>query len=225
LMIPSLLKYLNGRRSFSIASVALMILLIPFLALYIVSPKFTVASIESQFAKGSTATLWAMIDGNFQTGGFGPLVERLDPAAASRTFRKLPVISPTLLLIVFGAAGSFLFFKARLDRPHRFLSFYGLTLVIFFLWSPAWSPQWILHLIPIALLVLPYSPGLLIVTTLILVNLLEWPLLLSRGLFYTYPLTISLRLIIMILLGLSFYQASKEASGLQDSHPKEFFGN
>jgi hypothetical protein len=216
LMIPALLRSLNLRRSITIALVAIGMLLAPVLVLFAISPIFTRASLESQSMRGSTATIWALVDGNYLAGGFGPLVERLDPSKATQTFRNPAVISQYLLLGIFGAAGLYLFLKSHLDTLRKTVAFYGLTLVIFFIWSSAWSPQWILHLIPVALLVLPYSPGLLIVTVLILANLLEWPLLLSRGMFFTYPVTILLRLFIMILLGYSFFQEMQPATNVKE---------
>ncbi len=210
LFIPALVRGTPRRRPVAIAAVALALFVVPILILYAISPAFTRATIASQSARGSTATIWAIIDGNYRAGGFGPLVERLDPARAYTTDRNPPVVPPYLALAVFGLVGLYFFLKANLDTPRKTLAFYGLTLVIFFLWSTGWSPQWILHLIPVILLTLPLSPGLLLLATLVLVNLLEWPVLLSRGLFYTYPLTIMLRFVLMIMLGYLFFKSTRE---------------
>lgn len=212
LLLPALIRALPPRRSIPIAGVTLALFCVPLLVLYAISPAFTQASLASQSARGSTATVWAILDGNYRAGGFGPLVERLDPANAYTSTRNPPVIPQYPLMAAFGALGLFLLVKAHLEDPARILAFYGLTLVIFFLWSSGWSPQWILHLIPIALLVLPASPGLMAIGVLEAVNLLEWPLLLSRGLFYTYPLTILLRLTLLLLLGVLFFQRSRTPS-------------
>jgi hypothetical protein len=50
----------------------------------------------------------------------------------------------------------------------------------------------------------------LLTFVLVLVNLLEWPLLLSRGLFSTLPLTILLRFGLMLLLGALFWRKTKD---------------
>lgn len=206
LLLPSILQSTNPRRVITIIAVVLVIFLSPFIILYQINPSFTSATLAAQSSRGSLETVWALIDGNLRTGGFGPLVERLDPKFAYESFRNPPAISPYFLLFIFGSAGFYLWFKAKLSTSLRILAFYGLTQVIFFLWSPAWSPQWILHLLPVMLLVLPFSPGLLLTAALVLVNLVEWPLLLSRGLFQTLPLTILARLGLMLLLGWMFYR-------------------
>lgn len=222
LLLPALALYLPRRRFIAIASVALALFIIPILALYAISPAFTSATLASQSTRGSVATVWALIDGNYGAGGFGPLIERLDPAKAYTSTRNPAVVPQYLLLALFGGLGLYLWLKARLKSPATMLAFYGVTLIIFFIWSSGWSPQWVQHIIPIALLILPWSPGLLLVATLVMVNLLEWPLLLSRGLFYTLPLTVLLRLFVFILLGILFYQKSREngilPAGPPDSH-------
>lgn len=211
LLLPALARTQPPRRTAVITATALGLFALPLIILYPISPAFTRAALSAQTARGSLQTVWALIDNNYRTGGYGPLVERLDPAMASVMTRNPPVISPYLLLVIFGGLGLFLWWRARLDTPAKIVAFAGLTMVIFFIWSPAWSPQWIQHLLPLALLTLPFSPGLLLMALLVLVNLLEWPLLLSRGLFYTFPLTILLRLFLMIVLGWLFYQGVSEA--------------
>ncbi len=82
-------------------------------------------------------------------------------------------------------------------------------MVLFFLWSPGYSPQWILFLLPLILLSLPVREGILISVVLTLVNLLEWPVMLSRGYFWSLNYLIPLRTSLMILLAFRFYQVSK----------------
>ncbi len=209
LILPVMLRTESPRRGAVIAGAALAVYLLPTLALYALSPAYTSASLVSQSARGSVETVWAILDGNYQTGNYGPELDRLDPAKAYQSTRNPAVVSPLALLAIFAAGGVYLFLKARLKTNRQALSFFGLTMVIFFIWSPAWSPQWVLYLIPLILLVLDVRLGLLTTAALVLVNLLEWPLLLSRGMFYTLPLTVSLRLILLILLGIQFYSGSR----------------
>ncbi len=210
LLLPALARTICPRRVAIIAVLAIVMLVAPVAVLYQMSPEFTRATLEIQSSRGSLETVWALIDGNYRTGGFGALVERLDPSYAYVTTRNPAVIDPFLVMLVFGALGFILFLKARLSTPSRTVAFFGVTMVIFFLSSPAWSPQWVQHLIPAALLVLPFSPGMLLTALLLLANLVEWPLLLSRGLFETLPLTILLRLFLMALLGYLFWKQTRE---------------
>jgi hypothetical protein len=169
------------------------------------SPDLSAASLRSQGSKGSWETIWALIDGNFNTGNFGPLVERADPAAASLP-RGNPARFPSAFtLIPFALLGGVLFFRARLTTPFQAAAFVGMTWAIFFLWSPGWSPQWVLYLLPLVLLVLPWREGVLAAIALILVNLLEWPVLLSRGFHQGLWATIPTRTLLIGLAAVLFY--------------------
>lgn len=206
LFLPALWKFLPRRRAVTITAVALALPLLVYGILWLASPQFTAASLQSQAAKGSWETVWALVDGNLQTGNFGPLNQRTDPAAAALPMGNPPVISSWLRLALFGALGLFLFLRARLDHPTRVLSFIGLTATIFFLWSPGWSVQWVLYLLPLIFLTLPPRLALLLSVAHLFTNLLEWPVLLSRGLFVTLPLTILLRAFLLALLTLVWWQ-------------------
>lgn len=209
LMLPALLRHLNIKKTIIISIIALLVFLIPLGILYLISPDFTRASLDAISARGSHETLWALIDGNYIPGGFGPLVERLTPEFRDAALRNPAVIPPALTLIIFGMIGFYLWLKYRLATPCQTTAFIGLTMVIFFIWSPAWSVQWVLYLLPFILLVIPASPGLLVTAILILVNLIEWPLMMSRGMFETLPATILLRLLLLLFLGGLFFQQTK----------------
>ena len=179
---------------------------------YLASPEFTRASIVSQFKKGSWETIWALVDGNYQTGSFGSYAERLVPEAATETNRNPAFIDPLWTLLVFGGIGLWIFFKSKDKGKIQPIIFAGLTLSILFLWSPGWSPQWVLFLIPLILLTLPRNEALLITGTLILVNILEWPVLLSRGYFNDLWVTIVLRTFIFVLLAITWFAKLKPNS-------------
>ena len=66
--------------------------------------------------------------------------------------------------------------------------------------------QWQTFLIPLLLLSLPYRRAVLFIILLGFVNLLEWPVILSRGLTELLPITIFARTFIFILLGIDLYQ-------------------
>ncbi len=206
LFLPALWKFLPRRRAITITALALVLPVLVYAALWLASPQFTKASLQSQAAKGSWETAWALLDGNFRSGNFGPLDDRIDPAAAAMPMGNPPLINPWLRLAIFGALGLFLFLRARLDHPTRVLSFIGLTAAIFFLWSPGWSVQWVLYLLPLIFLTLPPRLALLLGAAHLFTNLLEWPILLSRDMFYTLPLTVLLRTLLLFLLALVWWQ-------------------
>jgi hypothetical protein len=175
--------------------------------LYVASPSLTLASISSQGSKGSWETVWALLDGNFQTGNFGSEAERFD-ATAARLPRGEPArLPPWLTLIPFAVLGAWLWWKARLQDDRAVVAFLGLTWCIFLIWSPGWSPQWVLYLLPLILLALPEREGLLLALALVMINLLEWPVMLSRGYNWGLWLTIPVRTLLIVLLAVEFWKS------------------
>jgi hypothetical protein len=63
----------------------------------------------------------------------------------------------------------------------------------------------VLYLLPLILLVLPERRVFLVAVLLVLVNLIEWPLLLSRGMFWTLSLTVPMRTLVLALLAVMFF--------------------
>jgi hypothetical protein len=214
LLLAAAWRWLPGRGAASLTMTGLGIPILVFGVLYLASPELTAASLRSQAAKGSWETVWALVDGNFNTGNFGPLSERADPQAASTPRGNPPKFPAYATLIPFALAGLFLFLRARPEDPRQATAFLGLACSIFFLWAPGWSPQWVLYLLPLILLALPEREGLLAAAALLLVNLLEWPVLLSRGYFQGLLATIPVRTLLIGLLAVLFYQEIPFCSSL-----------
>ncbi|HOD06167.1 MAG TPA: glycosyltransferase 87 family protein [Anaerolineaceae bacterium] len=202
-------RLLPPRRALRVTLLTLGIGLIAYGGLYLAAPRFTAASLISQGAKGSWETVWALVDGNLRTGSFGPLVERLDPALANVSSGQ-PARIPTWIPLGLAAAlGFWRFLKAR-RTPLAALALTGLAWCLLMLASPGWSVQWTLYALPFVLLLLPDKEAPLLVVTFTLVNLLEWPILLSRGLFWAMPLTIILRALLLVLLAIRFDQRARQ---------------
>ncbi len=121
-------------------------------------------------------TPWAILDGNWGPGGYGPPETRLDLAQAELARGNLSVLPAWLPLLLFGLLYAYLFFRPYRPTPENLLRFSALTLTIFHLWSKGWSPQWIVSVIPLVLLSLPGREGLRFVIALTVATLLEWPL-------------------------------------------------
>lgn len=195
-----------------LAVLAVAPILVLYLVLWLASPAFTVASIHSQASKGSWESAWALLDGNLRTGNFGAVIERLDPSTAVQTRGAPARIPPALSILVFAGVGLFGLLRVRPPLgqmeplPRQSLGLVGFAWGLFALWSPGWSPQWVLYLLPLILLALPGRQAVLLVVTLILVNLLEWPVLLSRGYFTGLWITIPLRTVLLGVMTLAFYQ-------------------
>lgn len=169
----------------------------PFL---LVSPQFSSASLQAQARKASWQTVWALIDGNPGTGSFGPLADHLDPAKALTPLGNPSRIPSWVTLLVFGAVGLYVFTRPVTNTAGDPIIFAAITLVVFFIWSKGWSPQWQMYLIPLLLLALPLRRALLYILTLGFVNFLEWPIIYTRGLGALLPLTIITRTLVFVLL-------------------------
>ena len=203
-------RWRSFRQALWVTFITLGITAVVYAGLYIASPGITVASLRSQASKGSWETVWALVDGNFKTGNFGPEVERLDPAKAQVPQGNPPRLSSWLTLIPFAGLGLWLFMRSDRTRERSSISLLGLTLCIFFMWSPGWSPQWALYLLPLILLGLPSREGTLAALIFILTNLLEWPVLLTRGYNWGLWFTIPARSFILVLLALEFWKMLKK---------------
>jgi hypothetical protein len=156
--------------------------------------------------------VWALLDGNLSTGNLGPLVDHLDSGTESISTGNPPRISPWLTLIPFAALGGGLFLKIPSQDDRSEMAFLGLAWSLFFLWSPGWSPQWVLYLLPLLLLTLPQRETILMGVVWVFISLLEWPVLLSRGYFRALWILIPVRTLLLILLAFAFWQQIKKAS-------------
>jgi hypothetical protein len=65
-----------------------------------------------------------------------------------------------------------------------------------------------MYLLPLILLILPERKATLLAVIMVLVNLMEWPVLLSRGYFNSLWFTIPLRTALTVLLAVEFGKAS-----------------
>jgi hypothetical protein len=185
--------------------------------LYAASPEMTAASLRSQGSKGSWETVWALIDGNLHTGNFGPLAERSDPEAALHVVGNPPRLPMWATFPFFAVLGAASWWQVRRGGPDAAsglstVSFLGLAWCLFLLWLPGYSPQWALYLLPLVLLVLPEREACLAAVLFALVNLLEWPVLLSRGLFQALWLTIPVRSGLLVLYGIRFWEIARKGA-------------
>ena len=209
LVLPLAWKRRPLRRALRLTLLAVGIPLLVYAGLYLASPRMTLASVSSQGSKGSWETVWALIDGNLSTGNFGPELERYQPENAGILRGQPARLPPWLTIIPFAVLGTWFWWRARLDDDRAAMAFLGLTWCLFLLWSPGWSTQWVFYLLPFILLALPEREALLFALTLVFINLLEWPVLLSRGYNWGLWLTITIRTLLIVLLAVAFWQEVK----------------
>ncbi|TET53393.1 MAG: DUF2029 domain-containing protein [Anaerolineales bacterium] len=190
-----------------IAAVVVGAVAVPLLA---AGGEMAAASFLFPFRRSAWQTVWALLEGNVGTGLLGSPADHLDLTNASGAATSATALGWVSLLVLAGLYAIALH-RARLeDRPDRLVAFVTLALVLFFLFSKGWSQQWQCYLYPLVLLVLPLHRSLLFIIGLSLVNLVEWPVLLSRGMNQWMYLTVPLRTALLALLAAVLWRRVEE---------------
>lgn len=140
----------------------------------------TLPSLTAQFNKASYETVWALIDGNYSTGNFGPAQERLDPINSTKLEGKPAVVPGIVRLGAAALIGLFIFWRTRRFDERGLVCFVTVTLLIFFIQAQGWSPQWLAQIVPLILLCFPTRDGVMAVMLLSLVTFAEYPFLFIR---------------------------------------------
>lgn len=190
------------KRTLLAAGVALIVALLVWLPLLASGGQTAWDSLRSQSAKPAWETPWALLEGNRGTGTFGEAPIRLLPLPSS-TPSVVPRWLPSAAAAVLGAI---LAWRARRSSPQGALLLMLVALVLVFLASPGWSPQWLAYLVPMILLGLPQPRSALYSLALTAVVVLEWPVLLSRGRFDLLWITVLVRTLLLVLLGIDAWQ-------------------
>lgn len=158
---------------------SLLSLVIVYAALFAYGREMTTASLQAQIGKPSYQSIWALLEGRYRTGSFGPIPAHLDAAAAKNS---LPQLIPAGLR--WGAwfiitLGSLALRQIRGERA--LIAACGYVMLTFYLAAQGWSPQWLLPILPLTVLVFPSRSGLLTIITLSALALADYPLLFSRS--------------------------------------------
>ena len=208
LILPAAWKWLKPKKALISVVIAVVVITLVWGLLLGLSPEFTKASLLAQGSKGSWETVWALIDGNLSTGNFSPNVDRAIASSASIPTGNPPVVPVWLSLLILGGLGFLVFRRSNVDSVLQLIGLSGFTLIMFYLWSPGYSPQWTLYLLPLVILCFNNDRSLLLAMVLTLVNLLEWPVLLSRGWFHYLDEIVLMRTAVFILLAFLFAQVA-----------------
>jgi len=215
LLIPAVALTRPVRTSAKYVAVVVLVVAAILVPLLVAAPDTTRASLASPLAWSSWETVWALIDGNLRTGLLGGIDIHFDAGLAT-----LPVGNPSrvpdgLKAIVFGAVYLALMFRVRSapgDASFKTVGLLAITYVVFLLWSKGWSPQWQIILFPLVLLLMPDASGVGWVLIFGLVNLVEWPVLISRGLWTPVIATIVLRTLLLIVLLIELVRRTTHAN-------------
>jgi hypothetical protein len=180
LIIGAVWRFRERNQALRYTGILVAVFGVVYLLLFVQNSRMTLPSLTSQFNKASYQTVWALIDGNYHTGNFGPVEDRTDPDKANIIQGNPARIPGWLRLGIAAAAGIFVFVRTRRFDDRGLVAFVGITLLIFFLQAQGWSPQWLVQIIPLVLLCFPNRNGVLIVVMLSLVTFGEYPFLFIR---------------------------------------------
>lgn len=197
------------RRTVLAASIAGAIALLAWVPLLAFGGQAAWDSLRSQSAKPAWETPWALLEGSMGTGTFGEVALRLTPLEPSATTSVIPRWLPFALAAVLGVV---LVARLRRSSPRAGISLLLAGLVLLFLASPGWSPQWLAYLVPVVLLSLPHPRGALYSIALTAVAILEWPVLLSRGRFDLLWVTVVVRTMVLVLLAVDAWRTARSES-------------
>ncbi len=232
LILGAVWRFRQPRKAGIYTSVVIGLFALVYLPLLVQNVAMTLPSLTAQFNKASYQTVWALLDGNYRTGNFGPVEDRLDPARAAMSQGTPARIPGWLRLGVAAAIGLFVFARTRRFDDRGLVAFVGLTLLIFFLQAQGWSPQWLVQIIPLVLLCFPSRNGVLIVFMLTFVTFAEYPFLFIRTgdtggaiagvLVMPFVVLVLTRTAILVGLCVALYQKLRQESVLTSNEQKLF---
>lgn len=173
-------RFRDARSALRYSLVTVGIFAVVYALLFAQNSAMTMPSLTAQFNKASYQTVWALLDGNYKTGNFGPPTERLDPANAYKLEGKPAVIPGVVRLGAAALIGLFVFWRTRRFDERGLVAFVAIALLLFFLQAQGWSPQWLAQIVPLILLCFPTRDGVTSVVLLSLVTFAEYPFLFIR---------------------------------------------
>ncbi len=177
LILPTVWRFYDRRRALQYTVITLLIVGSVLGGLLAWGERMARASLLAQFNKSSYQTVWALIDGNKTTGSFPGAEERFDPDTAFNPVGNRPAIPFWLRALPFAALGLTIFTRRLRQDDQGVVAFFSITLLLFFLWSQGWSPQWVLTLSPLILLNFPNRVGVLACLLLTIISFAEYPVI------------------------------------------------
>jgi len=226
LLLGAVWRFMERGKALRYSLIALGIVVLVYAPFFMQNAAMTVPSLTAQFNKASYQSVWALIDGNYRTGNFGPLADRLDPAKASEVQGNPARIPGWLRLGAAGAIGLFVFARTRRFDDKGVVALVGITLLIFFLQAQGWSPQWLMQIIPFVLLCFPTKNGIYIILLLSLVTFAEYPFLFIRtgdtggeitgALLGPFTILVLARTAILVGVGVGLYNILRQARSSTD---------
>lgn len=119
-------------------------------------------------------SIWALIDGYYE---YGLVPLNMRNLAGLQTTQWVSAVPWGLVTVGFALLYLWLYTR-RYDwsRPHTPVTFAALSVIWLFLYSKGWSPQFLVWIAAFVVLLLPTLRGMVLVTVLTLINLVESPI-------------------------------------------------
>jgi len=217
LLFGAVLRFREYRKAAIYIAITLGIFILVYLPFFAINSEMTLVSLTAQFNKNSYQTVWALVDGNYGTGNFGAIETHLYPEGVFEVEGNPPVIPGIVRLALAAAVGLFVFIRTKRLDDIGLVAFVGITLLIFYLQSQGWSPQWLTQIIPLVILVFPTRTGILMTIVLSFFAFAEYPFLfirtgdtdtpgiISGGLFTPWVGIVIFRTLLLIGICFAFY--------------------
>ncbi len=221
LVFGAVIRYRGPPTVIRFAALCAIVVFLAYLPLFALNQEWAALSLRAQAEKPSSQTIWALLDGNYATGNFASVEDRLKPPGQIDNTALIP---NWLRLAIAAGIGYMVFVTARRYDDRGLIAFVGIAILIFYLQAQAWSPQWATLIIPLTLLVFPDVRGVLASITLSALAFAEYPLLWSRTAdldppgqmggewFLPWALIVLLRSGLLVGLALAFYKVLREHS-------------
>jgi hypothetical protein len=221
LIFGAAIRFLKPQRTVRYIAVAVGLFVLAYLPLFALNSELTLVSLTAQFSKPSYQTVWAIIDGNYSTGNFGEIETHFRADGVSAVTGN-PARIPSILRFGLAAAiGLFVFLRTRRFDELGLVAFIGITLLIFYIQSQGWSPQWLTQIIPLLLLVYPTRNAVYMAIMLSVLAFVEYPLIFIRSadiplepgnlIFLPWVLVVILRTLLLVGICVAFYQKLRQS--------------
>jgi hypothetical protein len=204
---PVALKVLprtSQKITYVIAAVFVTLLIaLPFL---LTNANLFLATFLHHASRGPWETIWALVDG-YYTGGAAPSLEmRFDltsiiiPSQES----QFPYVAVALVFV----AVFLILYTRRIDWQDNLkaVTFCGLTISLFLIFSKGYSPQWIINLLPFIVLLMPSLRGVAYSLLLMAANVVEFPiaLILITEHYWLFAAAVVFRTVLLVVLSVDF---------------------
>jgi hypothetical protein len=219
LIFGAVIRFMRPVRMARFIVIALGVVILAYLPFFAINAEFTSISLTAQFGKPSYQTVWALIDGNYATGNFGSIESHFYAEGVDEDpFERQPAVVPSWLrLLIAAGIGAWVFLRTQRRDAIGVTAFFGITLLIFYLQSQGFSPQWLTLIIPLVLLVHPNRNGVYMALMLSLLAFIEYPLIFSRtgetgglvtpesSMFMLWVIVVVVRTLLLAGIAFSFY--------------------